>query len=247
MNRYRMMWPLAGAFIAALAFETAVHAYSDQAITDAEAAVEQARKRFDFGEIDSGDMAIVLYNSLEMKLRAGTITHSSFCTAAKSHLQAMAETKKFDEEDDDDTNSQRVQIDPAQLKQQIEKMTETSAMCRLVTETADAILFRERDYHGSFVDALKDAATRLEQTRDRYKVGEVTRSDVAGAQAELLELQYNANELSLAAYCASPMLATLNQLLQGVESEAAVGQRTIGEVLATRRRLYRFKTVCDPG
>lgn len=93
-------------------------------------------------------------------------------------------------------------------------------------------------------DAVNSAREFYENVVDRFNVGEVTRTDVELAHKYLLDMQYFAGDLDKAAYCSAATDAQ-NLVLQGMEEEARVGQRTVEEVLQAKRDLSALNITCQ--
>jgi hypothetical protein len=85
-----ILW-LAMAGFTLLVTEPAAHAFSDEAVRDAQKLVEFTARRFDAGTAGQRDVAVARYNLLYMRLRAGQLAHAAFCRAAKPELQTAAD------------------------------------------------------------------------------------------------------------------------------------------------------------
>lgn len=92
-------------------------------------------------------------------------------------------------------------------------------------------------------DAVADAEKLIASTADRYKKGEVTATDVAQAEAYLLDMKLEAGLITNTDYCAG-VLPQLQAVLNGITREASVGQRTTAEIIAAQRELHRVRSRC---
>jgi hypothetical protein len=89
MNMLRIMSRPAFAIIGSLLLGTAAHAFTDEAVKDAEALLGQINDRFKAGEVERIDLEEAKYHLVEMKFRAGQIQRPAFCQEAVPNLQAI--------------------------------------------------------------------------------------------------------------------------------------------------------------
>src|ERR1700733_6658736 len=78
-------------------------------------------------------------------------------------------------------------------------------------------------------EAVKDAETLVQMTKDRYAAGEVTAADGAKAQIFFLRMKLEAGQMPRAVYCGSA-LPNAQSIVMGYENEMRMGQRTIEDL-----------------
>ena len=82
------------------------------------------------------------------------------------------------------------------------------------------------------------------RVQDLFNVGEQTRTDLATAELNLLDIQFDCRAILFADYCAkAPALAT--QILTGIIDEARVGMRTQNDVLQARAKSFAIAGLCQ--
>lgn len=92
-------------------------------------------------------------------------------------------------------------------------------------------------------EAVKDAEEFYQLIQDRFKVGEVSTTEVLSAQRYLLDMKYHAGILSRRDYCRDAVDAQ-QKFVQAVMEEARVGQRSTEEVAAAKRTFFKLKAKC---
>lgn len=84
----------------------------------------------------------------------------------------------------------------------------------------------------------------LKQTRDRFNVGEVTRTDVAQTEIAYLNVQLQCASIVRDTYCASaPEQAGF--VAYGMREEAKAGMRTTLDVETAELELINIKAICE--
>jgi hypothetical protein len=89
MNVSRLIFRLAPATLAACLFAATAHAYSDEAVKDAEALVKHITQRNEAGEVTRTDVAQAQYHLLEMKYRARVISRRTYCRSGLPVLETI--------------------------------------------------------------------------------------------------------------------------------------------------------------
>ncbi len=221
------------AVIASLALQTPARAYSDEAVNDADTLLKQTRARFVVGEVYASDLALAHYNLLDMKQKAGQLSQAGFCRAAKADLSIVAQAY---EEPKDQPGAKRTWLDA------IAGMTASRDKCQQAIAATETLAFGSGEpvYSDAAEKAARDAVAATSQ---RFSAGEVTQTDVAQAQYDLIALKYAGKRISRATYCQTGV-PDLLAIAAGIESEAAVGQRDIQDVITAKRRLYSAKATC---
>lgn len=93
-------------------------------------------------------------------------------------------------------------------------------------------------------DIIKNARIDLARTQDRFNVGEVTRTDVATAEFQLLNLSLQCREIAKEQYCnEAPKVA--QTILYGTIEEARLGHRSEADVSAARQTLRTVTVRCQ--
>lgn len=92
-------------------------------------------------------------------------------------------------------------------------------------------------------EAVDDARDLLRVAKERFSVGELTRTDVASAEVYLFEMEYLAGYISKADYCPKA-IASAETFLAGTYEEFRVGQRTFDNVRDAKKALYKLKYEC---
>jgi hypothetical protein len=210
------------------------HAYSDEAIADADALLKSTTERAAAKEASAQDVAVVRYHLLEMREAAGKVSHEAFCREARLYLQAMAAA-----EGDEETKA-----GVAERGDKIEAMTASPQLCRLASAALDSYLFGVDDVATS-EDDVRQAEQAAVEARKRYKAGELDRLSATLAEARALEAPYTAGKITREAYCASSQAAVLADLAAWVQNLAQVGQIGLLGQIAAKRRLYQFKALCQ--
>ena len=189
------------------------HAYSDEAIADAEALLKTVSGRAASREASTQDVAVVRYHLLEMKQAAGKLSQEAFCQEAHLQLRAMAAA-----EGDEETKAGL-----AARRDKIDAMTASPELCRQANDAIDDYLFGALDVAKSD-DDVRQAESDAVEARKRYKAGELDRTTATVAEANALEAPYAAGKITREAYCASGQPAVLADLAAWVENLAQVGQ-----------------------
>jgi outer membrane protein TolC len=83
----------------------------------------------------------------------------------------------------------------------------------------------------------------VKHVNDRFNVGEVTRTDVALAELDLLEVRFECRDILVQDYCVSATKSATD-IYEGTKAEARSGQRTTAEVLAAQKALIRVNGIC---
>jgi tetratricopeptide (TPR) repeat protein len=219
--------------VATLALPSAAQAYSDEAVKDAAGLLEGTTTRFNVGEVLRPDVALAGYNLLDMKYKADKLSAAAFCRAAKADLSIVAKTFEATKEQADEKKKWLAAI---------AGMTASRAQCKRASELADSLLFDAKPL--IYSDAAEKAARDMvDATTQRSIFGEVVTGDVVQTQYDLLALRYAGKKISRAAYCQTGIVNLL-ELATGVEGEASLGQRTLADVIAARRRFYSAKAAC---
>jgi tetratricopeptide (TPR) repeat protein len=219
--------------VAALALPSAVQAYSDEAVKDAAGLLERTTTRFKFGEVLRPDVALAGYNLLDMKYKAEKLSAAAFCRAAKADLSIVAKTFEGTKEQAGEKKKWLAAI---------AGMTASRAECKRASELADSLLFDAKP--PIYSDAAEKAARDMvDATTQRSVFGEVVTGDVMQAKYDLLAVRYAGKKISRATYCQIGVVNLL-ELATSVEGEANLGQRTLADVIAARRRFYSAKAAC---
>lgn len=92
-------------------------------------------------------------------------------------------------------------------------------------------------------DAVQAAEQLYQLTQDRFGVGEVTRTDVAQAEAFLFEMKYQAGKISKSEYCRF-LVPSRRTALQGVKEEERTGLRTIEDVIHAEIEYHKVVAFC---
>ena len=210
------------------------HAYSDEAIADAEALLKSTTGRAAAKEASAQDVAVVRYHLLEMRQAAGKLSQEAFCQEARLQLQAMAAA-----DGDEETKAGL-----AGRNDKIEAMTASTELCRLASAALDSYLFGVDDVATSD-DDIKQAERAAAEARKRYKAGELDRLSATLAEARALEAPYAAGKITREAYCASGQATVLADLAAWVQTLARFRQIGVLGQIAAKRRLYQFKALCQ--
>ncbi len=83
----------------------------------------------------------------------------------------------------------------------------------------------------------------VKHVNDRFNVGEVTRTDVANVELDLLQVRYECRDILAKDYC-SAAIGFANQIVAGVQEEARAGQRTTLEVIVAKKALIKLNGLC---
>jgi hypothetical protein len=220
--------------LALLIFAAIAHAYSDEAISDAEALLKSTTERAAAQAASAQDVAVVRYHLLEMRQAAGELSQEAFCREARLQLQAMAAA-----DGDEETKAGL-----AGRNDKIEAMTASSQLCRLASAALDSYLFGVDDVATSD-DDVKQAEMAAAEARKRYKAGVLDRLSATLAEARALEAPYTAGKITREAYCASGQAAVLADLAAWVQTLAQFHQIGLLGQIAAKRRLYQFKALCQ--
>jgi hypothetical protein len=210
------------------------HAYSDEAIADAEALLKTTSERAASREASAQDVAVVRYHLIEMKQAAGRLSQEAFCQEAHLQLRVMAAA-----EGDEETKAGL-----AKRRDEIDAMTVSPELCRQASAAVDDYLFGTAMAARSD-DDIKQAENDAAEARKRYKAGELDRTTATLAEANALEAPYTAGKITRATYCASGQAAVLADLAAWVDNLAQVGQIGLLGRIAAKRRLYQFKALCQ--
>jgi len=92
-------------------------------------------------------------------------------------------------------------------------------------------------------DAVEAAEKLYRLTEERFGAGEVTKVDVAQAQAFVYEMKYEAGKISKSGYCKHLIPSRLTALL-GVKEDERVGQRTIEDVIRAEIEYHKVVAFC---
>lgn len=223
---------VAAALIAApLLFATTAQSAPDEAVQEAQAMLDKTLHRAAFGEVTAGDVALVRYNLLEMRLSAGQLSLDAFCRAAEPELKAVAVD---------------VADDPAGQKRQwldaVTGMSESAAKCRAAAAATASLLFEAKDVAYSD-EAVRQAEAALTAVQTRADRGEAMPLDVLRARLALLQAQYGASQVSRAAFC-HDAVAQAQEIVKAVVDAEAVGQSWLGDEIAARRKVYDVAARC---
>jgi hypothetical protein len=222
--------------VATLLFGAAAHAYSDEAVKDAEKLVKTTSVRFSVGEVTDADMALARYHLETMKYHAQQVAWKPYCSTAKAQFTVMAKSA--------DDEAMRTGLKP--FADKIAVMSDTQSACALAIAALDVFLFGAESDHPS-ADDVKQAAQAVDDAAKRLREGEVSKVDLARAKADLLAMTFAAREMSRSAYCKSDAPALLRAVATGTDEEAAMGQRGLQDVIGAKRRLFAVKTLCHAG
>jgi hypothetical protein len=233
MQSARFLCRLAILFVATLVFDDAANAYSDDAVKDANDLLKMTLDRYHVGEVTSADVALARYYVIEMQYKAGQISRGAFCSSAKLNLDAVA--KEF-EESEGQAGQKKAWED------EIAGMAASQSKCDQAAASAARLMFGVKTLDHSDA-ALKEAQEFADATAERYRDGEVTKSDVERAQYDLLEIKYAANQIPRSTYCTQAPPA-LQGIANSVEEEARVGQRALEEVIGAKRKMYEVTALC---
>lgn len=80
--------------------------------------------------------------------------------------------------------------------------------------------------------------------QDRFDVGEVTRTDVWGAELAVYDVQFDCRLIHMDDYCAAT-LDVGEKYLAGVTEEAQFGMKTSLDVQAAQLRLAKYTATCN--
>ena len=210
------------------------HAYSDEAVDDAEALLKTITERAAAKEASAQDVALVRYHLLEMKQAAGKLAPEAFCQRARLELQAIV-TAEGDEE---------TKAGLAERSDKIDAMKTSPELCRQASAVVDSYLFGVVEPAKS-EDDVKEAEIAAMEARKRYKAGELDRTSATLAEANALEAPYMAGKITREVYCASGQAAVLADLANWVQNLAQFGQARLLGQIAAKRRLYQFKALCQ--
>lgn len=91
---------------------------------------------------------------------------------------------------------------------------------------------------------LKNSTTEdMALAKERFRVGEVTISDVKTAELAALNAQLTCGEITINDYCkVAP--TTAQEAIDGIKQELLVGSRTQGELSNARKELYHVQLNC---
>ncbi|MGA2055223.1 MAG: tetratricopeptide repeat protein [Bradyrhizobium sp.] len=217
----------------ALALPSDAQAYSDEAVKDAAGLLESTTTRFNVGEVLRPDVSLADYNLLDMKYKARQLSAADFCRAAKADLSMVAKTFEGTKEQAGEKKKWLATI---------AGMSASRAECKRASELADSLLFDAKltIYSNAAEKAARDM---LGATTQHSIFGEVVTGDVVQAQYDLLAVRYAGKKISRATYCQTGVVNLL-ELVNGIDGEASLGQRTLADVIAARRRFYGAKAVC---
>jgi hypothetical protein len=233
----RLRATLLAFLVTSLSLSGPAFAYSAEAVADGEKLLAATLESVKGGEATAQDLTIVRYHLLEMKMKAGRISINAFCPLARAELVVMAKAGG-----DEET---RTGIE--ELSDKIATMNASLEMCRVASDAVDGYLFGDRSTNPTDQE-LADARREAETARRRLQAGEIGRTDAARAEAIALEVEFGAGKLDRDAYCRSRQGEVLEDLARWVEAEAQVGQAALLQRLDARRRLFRFRALCQkPG
>jgi hypothetical protein len=216
-----------------LCFAAQASANSDEAIADGEALLAATKTRASFGEVTFQDLSVVRYYLLELRMAAGKMPRETFCSEAQAELRTMIAS-----DGDEETKAGL-----AQRRDKVEDMTQSSERCQQAVTAIDDFLFGSNVSVGS-VDKVAAAEKALADARQKYRDGDIERTDLLRAEADLIDAQYGSGKLAKEAYCASGQAASLSDLTKTVEQLAQVGQAGLLERIAAKRRYWAFKAQC---
>ncbi|MGZ3711226.1 MAG: hypothetical protein ACXVBE_05690, partial [Bdellovibrionota bacterium] len=92
-------------------------------------------------------------------------------------------------------------------------------------------------------ELLANAGAVVKQVNDRFNVGEVTRTDVAKAELDQLQVRFECRDILAKDYCDSATkLAAL--IVAGVKEEAAHGQADTMDLLAAQKQAIQINGLC---
>jgi hypothetical protein len=224
--------------VAPLILASAAKSESADAVTDAQAMLDKMIIRADAGGVGVADVAIARYNLLEMKLKAGQMSLDAFCRSAQVELTTVAKNL------DDDPSGQK-----SRLQEAIAGMPGSEAKCREAMAATAGLLFGATDAAVS-AEALRQAEAAFAEMLARRTFGTATTFDVAQAQLAVLQTRYRAGQISRAAFCqgavfqAPNAIAQAQSLVKAVIDREAVGDASLIDEIAARRKLYEIKALC---
>jgi hypothetical protein len=208
-------------------------AYSDRAIGDAEALLRVTTVRFSSGEVTAADLALAQYFLAEMKYRAGQMTGSAFCEAAKPYLTVIS--GDFEEE----TGQAGAK---AKWQAAIASMTSSATDCNRAVAITGALLLGERE-QAVTADDVHQAELLVDKLKDGVEEGTATRGDLEQAKFDLLTVQHARGLITDKQYCASG-LGELQTIADATSADAQIGQSSLQDVIRTKRALYKFLAAC---
>lgn len=223
---------LVGLMIGYLSLQPA-GAYSDRAIGDADALLRVTTVRYSAGEVTAADLALAQYFLAEMKYRAGQMTESAFCAAAKPYLTAIS--GDFEEEPGQAGAK-------AKWQAVIGAMTSSTADCNRAVAITGTLLFGERE-QAVTADDVHQAELLVDKLKDGVEEGTATQSDLEQAKFDLLTVQHARGLVTDKQYCVSG-LGELQTIADATSADAQMGQSSLQDVIRTKRALYKFLTAC---
>ena len=93
-------------------------------------------------------------------------------------------------------------------------------------------------------EAVLDAESMVALIKDRFAVGEVTRTDVNQAEQFLLEIKFLAGKIPKELYCFG-IVRISEQIVAVLTEEEAVGMRNVEDVLRAKMEMHRVKALCQ--
>jgi hypothetical protein len=236
MNRPRLTWRLAAVAVTTMLSATAAYAYSQEAVTDAQALLQKTTARSSYGEASAADVAVARYYLLEMEFQARQISRPDYCQSAKADLATIANSF---EEQEGQVGQKKKWLD------EIAIMDASPAGCDRAVATTNALLFGETE-HPYTQAAVDDAQEQAKSAVESFNAGAITKADAAQAQYDLLEIKYGAKQIDRPTYCrlGLPLVQTVDD---GIEQDVLVGQSTLEELIAAKRDLYKVKALCQNG
>lgn len=90
---------------------------------------------------------------------------------------------------------------------------------------------------------MKAAENAVAAAKDAFRVGEYTKTDLAAAQMNLLNVKRACGYITIDSYCTEALAAT-ETLVQSVQSEASVGSRTNQDVLDAQNKRFELEALC---
>ncbi len=92
-------------------------------------------------------------------------------------------------------------------------------------------------------EMIQAAQVDLEAIQDRFNVGEVTRTDVQQAEADLPDVRFECRDVSFADYC-QKVPALYTEIVKGRQQEAQVGSIPLEQARAIRLKALQIKALC---
>ena len=218
----------------ACAFAGDAVAYTDEAVTDAEALLKATTERAQRREASAQDVSIARYHLLEMKMGSGELSPEAFCDQARAELQKMA-TADGDEP---------VKAEIGLRADKIDAMKTSPEFCRQAIADVDAYLFGG-DPPAKNDGEVREAEKAAEEARRRYRAQDLDRTTATLAEIRGLEAPYTAGKITRETYCASGQGPLLADFASWTQTRAQFGQAGLLGLIAAKRSLFQFKALCQ--